>query len=46
VTIGTDYTARPFNWVVWVGDEKIVCVPDVEQLAEIAQRWPSDTDVE
>ncbi len=46
MTIGTDYTVRPFNRVVWVGDEDIVCAPDVGQLAEIAEKWLSDTDVE
>jgi hypothetical protein len=37
--IGGDYTVRPFNWVVWVGEEEIVCAPDVEQLAEVAAKW-------
>jgi hypothetical protein len=39
VTIGTDYTVRPFSWVVWVGDEEVVCAPDVEQLAVIVEKW-------
>jgi hypothetical protein len=41
VTIGTDCTVRPFNWVVWVGDEEIVCAPgdDDELLAQRAEKW-------